>query len=513
MGTVKRFTARNGFDANNQTIVNASDPVNPQDVVTKAFFTSGNAGSATILQNSRTINGIAFNGSANIAIPTLYDAAYTTILNPGGGSTTGTTASQTGAIKVTLPVGWTNTMVRMTIKIFDYESNSSFDVQCGGYNSTTASGIWVNTFAYIVSNSQVARNFQVRFGYTAGGKCCVYIGELASTWAYPQVFITDVQCGYLNMSTAWTTGWTISYESTAFETVTSTVQNTQVGLLGTTIPLIAGTASNGVSIEHARVDHVHPAQTTITGNAGSATILATGRTIGMTGDVTWTSPAFDGSGNVTAVATLAASGVTAGTYKSVTVNAKGIVTGGTNPTTLAGFGITDAGTVTSVGGTGTVSGLTLTGTVTTTGNLTLGGTLAVTPSNFASQTANTVLAAPNGSAGTPSFRTLVAADIPTITAAKVSDFDAQANASVIHIGNTEPAGNQQLWWNTDDGDMYVKYNDGTSTQWVSTSTKKSLPSAGSGIPTFCQQTEPTEPSPWIWYKINANGDVIDILKG
>lgn len=36
------------------------------------------------------------------------------------------------------------------------------------------------------------------------------------------------------------------------------------------------------------------------------------------------------------------SGVTAGTYKSVTVDAKGHVTGGTNPTTLAGYGITDA---------------------------------------------------------------------------------------------------------------------------------------------------------------------------
>lgn len=36
------------------------------------------------------------------------------------------------------------------------------------------------------------------------------------------------------------------------------------------------------------------------------------------------------------------SGVTAGTYKSVTVNAAGHVTAGTNPTTLAGYGITDA---------------------------------------------------------------------------------------------------------------------------------------------------------------------------
>lgn len=36
------------------------------------------------------------------------------------------------------------------------------------------------------------------------------------------------------------------------------------------------------------------------------------------------------------------SGATAGTYKSVTVNAQGHVTSGSNPTTLAGYGITDA---------------------------------------------------------------------------------------------------------------------------------------------------------------------------
>lgn len=36
------------------------------------------------------------------------------------------------------------------------------------------------------------------------------------------------------------------------------------------------------------------------------------------------------------------SGVTAGTYRSVTVNAQGHVTSGSNPTTLAGYGITDA---------------------------------------------------------------------------------------------------------------------------------------------------------------------------
>ena len=40
------------------------------------------------------------------------------------------------------------------------------------------------------------------------------------------------------------------------------------------------------------------------------------------------------------------SGITAGTYKSVTVNAQGHVTAGSNPTTLSGYGITDAETKT-----------------------------------------------------------------------------------------------------------------------------------------------------------------------
>ena len=40
-----------------------------------------------------------------------------------------------------------------------------------------------------------------------------------------------------------------------------------------------------------------------TGNAATATALATGRTIAMTGDVAWTSASFDGSGNVTAAST------------------------------------------------------------------------------------------------------------------------------------------------------------------------------------------------------------------
>ena len=42
----------------------------------------------------------------------------------------------------------------------------------------------------------------------------------------------------------------------------------------------------------------------VTGNADTATAFATGRTIGMTGDVVWTSASFTGSGNVTGSATI-----------------------------------------------------------------------------------------------------------------------------------------------------------------------------------------------------------------
>ena len=47
----------------------------------------------------------------------------------------------------------------------------------------------------------------------------------------------------------------------------------------TAVPLVAGTAAVGTAANVARGDHVHPAQTTISGNAGSATKLATARTI------------------------------------------------------------------------------------------------------------------------------------------------------------------------------------------------------------------------------------------
>lgn len=296
----------------------------------------------------------------------------------------------------------------------------------------------------------------------------------------------------------------------------------------TKLPLSGGTMTGAITFAAGQTWPTFNQNTT-----GSAATLTTGRTIGMTGDVTWTSAAFNGSGNVTGIATLADSGVTAGTYTKITVDAKGRATSGTTLaatdipaldaskittgvfdaarlpsyvddvleyTNLASFPTTGetgkiyvdlttnktyrwsgsvyvyitSGAVDSVAGkTGvvtlvkgdvglgsvdntadsaknvlsatklttarTINGVSFDGsanitlTATATNTLTIGTGLSGTSYNgsaavtvalaaaygdttnpYASKTANYFLAAPNGSAGAPTFRAIVAADIPTL---------------------------------------------------------------------------------------------------
>ena len=94
--------------------------------------------------------------------------------------------------------------------------------------------------------------------------------------------------------------------------------------------------------------------------AASNTAYLTGnQTIALSGDIT-------GSGATVINATLSPSGVSGGTYRSVTVDAKGRVTAGSNPTTLAGYAITDAQALDS--DLTALSGLTTTGLIVRTGD-------------------------------------------------------------------------------------------------------------------------------------------------
>lgn len=73
----------------------------------------------------------------------------------------------------------------------------------------------------------------------------------------------------------------------------------------------------------------------IPGNAATATALETARTIGMTGDVLWTSAAFDGSGPVTGTSTIQPLAVVTGDIALGAVGSAQIATGGVALTNLA----------------------------------------------------------------------------------------------------------------------------------------------------------------------------------
>lgn len=126
------------------------------------------------------------------------------------------------------------------------------------------------------------------------------------------------------------------------------------------------------------------------------------------------------------------------------------------------------GTVTSIGiQNATNGGLSVSGSpVTSSGTITVGlaSTYGDTKNPYGSKTKNYVLAAPSSAAGVPSFRALVAADIPTITTSKISDFptipSTAADVGAIANPSTKQNGN------------VLTYN---GTNWVASEPATGLP--------------------------------------
>jgi hypothetical protein len=145
---------------------------------------------------------------------------------PGGGAYTSRSSSVSGAIKITLPIGWSSDMIRFTVKVYEYSTGESFDVVVGGY-TYGSNNSWYNTFAYILSDPNKDRDFTVRFGVD-GGNPCIWIGETGYSWAYPQVYVTDFQGGFTTNVLDYTQGWNISFDTT-FGTIQRTHTKNQLG--------------------------------------------------------------------------------------------------------------------------------------------------------------------------------------------------------------------------------------------------------------------------------------------
>ena len=258
---------------------------------------SGNAGSATKLQTARTIGlsgaatgtATSFNGTQNITIPvTSLDASKltgTASINTTGNASTSTTCTGNAA---------TATKLQTARKINGISFDGTQDI------TIEATGTGGHIILNSSGDSMEARG-KLRFNHST---------------------VTDDEQNDVTIITPMDT--TYSVATTSANGLMSSAMVTKLNGIATgatansastTTPKANGTATAGTETGYARGDHVHPLQTTVSGNAGTATKLQTARTITLSGAVTG-STTFDGSADKTITTTLSnidASKITSGT--------------------------------------------------------------------------------------------------------------------------------------------------------------------------------------------------------
>jgi hypothetical protein len=244
-------------------------------------------------------------------------------------------------------------------------------------------------------NSNTSWVQQTPLPITVGTTALVFI-EFAATQTYTAgtgLTLTTNQFSITNIGTAGTYG-----SASVVPVLTTNAQGQVTAVTNTTIA-ISGSAVSG----------------NISGSAGNVTGVVAVLN-GGTGQTSYT----DGQlliGNSTGN-TLTKSTLTAGTGISITNGAGSITIDATN-----------AGAVTSVTGTSPVvsSGG-------ATPNISLASGYGDTQNPYASKTANHFLAAPNGTAGVPTFRAVVPADIPTLNQNTTGQAGSVANALTAGTG-------------------------------------------------------------------------------
>lgn len=254
------------------------------------------------------------------------------------------------------------------------------------YNATNPSGYTTNTGTVTsitgsgtVSGLTLTGSVTTSGSLTLGGTLSLTSGNVTTALGYtpydaanPTGYITSSALSpYLTSATAATTYQPLDGDLTAIAALSGTAGIVRKTAANTytldTSTYLTGITSGQVTtaLGYTPYDSANPSgYTTNTGTVTSVGLTAgtgvsiSGGPITSSGAITVTNTAPDQVVSLTGAGTT----VVTGTYPNFTVTSNDSATG----------------TVTSVGGTGTVSGLTLTGSVTTSGNLTLGGTLSLT---------------------------------------------------------------------------------------------------------------------------------------
>ena len=277
---------------------------------------SGNAGSADKLSTARTITignkSNTFDGTANITYTLAqigaaesghnHDSTYSKTNhthNYAGSSSAGGVA--TSAAKLATPVTLT---IGAKGKTFDGSANQSWSLsEIGAYSNKggtlggTINYQFTGTGGHAIGLDWTNNDTdKTKFGgigglANAGVGSILYMGWGASPWVAANNFcVSSSAIKYKNNKI-----YHAGDKPTLSELGAAAASHGTHVTYATTTPKANGTAAIGSSTEVARADHVHPLQTTISGNAATASKWQTARTltIGNAGK------SVDGSANVT----------------------------------------------------------------------------------------------------------------------------------------------------------------------------------------------------------------------
>lgn len=253
---------------------------------------TGNASTATTLETARNINGVSFNGSADITIAASTTAALTIGDGLSGTSFNGGSAVTIAADSTIARRADTHFIGTTSVAL----NRASADLALTGITAVTLPGATSGSVQIIpaaVAGTGTVLTLPATTGtvVTTGDTGTVTNTMLAGSIANDKLVNNSVTVG--------STAIALGASSTTLAGLTSVASTTFTGAL--------------------------------TGNATTASALLTARSITASGDASWT-VSFDGSAAVSAALTLATVNSNVGAFGSstsvptVTVNAKGLVT-------------------------------------------------------------------------------------------------------------------------------------------------------------------------------------------
>lgn len=136
------------------------------------------------------------------------------IAEPNGGFFSEEGFSLFGAIYMVLPAGWTDTMLRFDVEIYEYSGGAVQTYSVGGYTWSGPPQSWLNHHVSYVGSPAAKREVRL-VRDTSTGRPAIIIGRYDGQWQYPKVRVRNLLLGFVNFNDGfgWGSPWTITRET------------------------------------------------------------------------------------------------------------------------------------------------------------------------------------------------------------------------------------------------------------------------------------------------------------